>query len=191
MFKFIRQCTFFVFCVHIDVYDTFFSFPIISCILSFAKDRKVSRDFENLIQKTKAIENSEDIFEHTLRKAYTHGLLTTRGSTAVFRHCTEYFSLKFFVFKFLLFTGYLCGCFCSSDTLRTFSLRATKSQRLFEKLRTGWAIRYCMYSNKRRGFYLRAAFIELRYIFFYFWLFQDCGAYSSEYGIPTGLLTKF
>lgn len=24
MFKFIRQCTFFVFCVHIDVYDTFF-----------------------------------------------------------------------------------------------------------------------------------------------------------------------
>ena len=47
----------------------FFSFPIISCTLSFAKDRKVLRDFENLIQKTKAIENSEDIFEHTLRKA--------------------------------------------------------------------------------------------------------------------------
>lgn len=47
----------------------FFSFPIISCILSFAKDRKVLRDFETLIQKTKAIENSEDIFEHTLRKA--------------------------------------------------------------------------------------------------------------------------
>ena len=70
MFKFIRQCTFFVFCVHIDVYDTFFfPFPIISCILSFAKDRKVLRDFENLIQKTKAIEYSEDIFEHTLRKA--------------------------------------------------------------------------------------------------------------------------
>lgn len=51
--------------------------------------------------------------------------------------------------------------------MRTFSLRATKSQRLFEKLRTGWVIRYCMYSNKRRGFYLRAAFIELRF-FFYF-----------------------
>lgn len=54
---------------------------------------------------------------------------------------------------------------CSSNTLRTFSLRATKSQRLFEKLRTGWVIRYCMYSNKRRGFYLRAAFIELRHFF--------------------------
>lgn len=78
----------------------FFSFPIISCILSFAKDRKVLRDFENLIQKTKAIENSEDIFEHTLRKAQTHGLLTTRGATAVF-HCAEYFSVKFLVFKLI------------------------------------------------------------------------------------------
>lgn len=65
MLKFIRQCTFFVFCVRIDVYDMFFFLSNYILYIEFCERSKDVIKFWEFDTENKAIQNSEDIFEHT------------------------------------------------------------------------------------------------------------------------------